>query len=52
MSAVTALTERSLMSDQVAAGLIVRMAIFYELLAGGDADRTGPEPLPTIGDPA
>jgi aspartate carbamoyltransferase catalytic subunit len=48
---------RSLISDQVESGLVVRMAILYELLAGGE--RPGPatpgEPLPdptTIGQPA
>ena len=45
-------SDRSLIADQVAAGLVVRMAIFYELLAGGESDRVAPEPLPTIGDPA
>ena len=44
--------EQSLIADQVAAGLVVRMAIFYELLVGGDTVRTGPEPVPTIGEPA
>ena len=28
---------QSLIAEQVAAGLVVRMAILYELLAGGDA---------------
>ncbi|MGA8745542.1 MAG: aspartate carbamoyltransferase catalytic subunit [Solirubrobacterales bacterium] len=37
---------RSLISEQVAAGLVVRMAILYELLAGGER----PEPLESDGD--
>ena len=44
--------DRSLIADQVAAGLVVRMAIFYELLVGGETVRPGPEPVPTIGEPA
>lgn len=44
--------DRSLIADQVAAGLVVRMAIFYELLVGGETARPGPEPVPTIGEPA
>ena len=42
----------SLITDQVESGLVVRMAILYELLAGGDRPRTcavGCEPTP-IGD--
>lgn len=31
-------SERSLIGEQVAAGLLVRMAILYELLAGGDRE--------------
>jgi aspartate carbamoyltransferase catalytic subunit len=48
---------QSLITEQVESGLVVRMAILYELLAGGDrprSARTG-EPLPdptTIGQPA
>jgi aspartate carbamoyltransferase catalytic subunit len=37
---------QSLIGEQVAAGLVVRMAILYELLAGG------PERPPAIGDGA
>ena len=33
---------QSLVAEQVAAGLVVRMAILFELLAG--ADRSGPPP--------
>lgn len=34
---------QSLIADQVAAGLVVRMAILYELLAGGDRDAVKAE---------
>ncbi len=37
---------QSLMTEQVAAGLVVRMAILYELLAAGDE-----QPAPAAGDP-
>jgi aspartate carbamoyltransferase catalytic subunit len=49
---------RSLIAKQVESGLVVRMAILYELLAGSDRPRSEPaagEPLPdptTIGQPA
>jgi aspartate carbamoyltransferase catalytic subunit len=48
---------RSLIAEQVESGLVVRMAILYELLAGGDRPRPAPaaEPVPdptTIGQPA
>jgi aspartate carbamoyltransferase catalytic subunit len=49
---------RSLISEQVESGLVVRMAILYELLAGSDRPRSEPatgEPIPdptTIGQPA
>jgi aspartate carbamoyltransferase catalytic subunit len=47
---------QSLIAEQVAAGLVVRMAILYELLAGGDAatpsaEGEGARPTP-IGTPA
>ena len=47
---------QSLIAEQVAAGLVVRMAILYELLAGGDAsapitEDAGSRPTP-IGTPA
>ncbi|HXR60159.1 MAG TPA: aspartate carbamoyltransferase catalytic subunit [Solirubrobacterales bacterium] len=47
---------QSLIAEQVAAGLVVRMAILYELLAGGDpsssaGDGEGSQPTP-IGTPA
>jgi aspartate carbamoyltransferase catalytic subunit len=47
---------QSLIAEQVAAGLVVRMAILYELLAGGDAatpsaEGEGSRPTP-IGTPA
>jgi aspartate carbamoyltransferase catalytic subunit len=49
----------SLITEQVRSGLVVRMAILYELLAGGDRPRAArapgdaelPEPTP-IGEPA
>jgi aspartate carbamoyltransferase catalytic subunit len=48
---------RSLIAEQVESGLVVRMAILYELLAGADRPPATPsdEPLPdptTIGQPA
>jgi aspartate carbamoyltransferase catalytic subunit len=48
---------RSLIAEQVESGLVVRMAILYELLAGSDRPRfaTSDEPVPdptTIGQPA
>ena len=47
---------QSLISAQVESGLVVRMAILYELLTGSDQPRTaGPEPVdtpPRIGTPA
>ncbi len=51
----------SLITAQVESGLVVRMAILYELLAGGDRPRSAPreagtpepvEETPTIGQPA
>ena len=47
-------SDQSLISEQVASGLVVRMAILYELLTGSDspaAGRTGSGPVP-IGEPA
>jgi aspartate carbamoyltransferase catalytic subunit len=47
---------QSLISTQVESGLVVRMAIIYELLAGTDREKPerGPAPVepPTIGQPA
>jgi aspartate carbamoyltransferase catalytic subunit len=47
---------QSLIAEQVASGLVVRMAILYELLAGGERPapaREGDETSPTpIGQPA
>ncbi len=47
---------QSLITAQVESGLVVRMAILYELLAGSDRARPdrGPAPAdpPTIGQPA
>ena len=47
---------QSLITAQVESGLVVRMAILYELLTGSDRSRPerGPAPAdtPTIGQPA
>jgi len=47
---------QSLITTQVESGLVVRMALLYELLAGSDRSRPerGPAPAdtPTIGQPA
>jgi aspartate carbamoyltransferase catalytic subunit len=47
---------QSLITTQVESGLVVRMAVLYELLAGTDRSRPerGPAPAdpPTIGQPA
>ena len=47
---------QSLITAQVESGLVVRMAILYELLAGADRPRTEPKAAPTeptqIGQPA
>ena len=48
---------QSLIAEQVASGLVVRMAILYELLAGGErpapaADGDGAERPTPIGQPA
>ena len=45
---------QSLIAEQVAAGLVVRMAILYELLAGGErSEPANGEGRPTtIGQPA
>jgi aspartate carbamoyltransferase catalytic subunit len=47
---------QSLITLQVESGLVVRMAVLYELLAGSDRARPerGPAPAdtPTIGQPA
>jgi aspartate carbamoyltransferase catalytic subunit len=44
-------SDRSLISDQVASGLAMRMAILFELLAHGDPRGTAESPVP-IGEPA
>lgn len=44
-------SDRSLISDQVASGLAMRMAILFELLAHGDHRETAESPVP-IGEPA
>lgn len=47
-------SERSLIADQVASGLVVRMAILYELLTGPESARldSAPEDPVQIGEPA
>ena len=44
-------SDRSLISDQVASGLAMRMAILFELLAHGDHREAAESPVP-IGEPA
>ena len=44
-------SDRSLISDQVASGLAVRMAILFELLAHGDPREPAEGPVP-IGESA
>jgi len=44
---------QTLIADQVASGVVVRMAILYELLTGGPGDRTPRGvPAPTVEQPA
>lgn len=43
---------QSLISEQVASGLVVRMAILYELLTGSDDSRSGSQDPVQIGEPA
>ena len=38
--------------ERSAAGLVVRMAILYELLSGGRQGAAGPAPIPTVEQPA
>jgi aspartate carbamoyltransferase catalytic subunit len=47
-------SDRSLIAEQVASGLVVRMAILYELLTGPESVRidSAPEDPVQIGEPA
>jgi aspartate carbamoyltransferase catalytic subunit len=42
---------QSLITDQVQSGVVVRMAVLYELLAGGPAPEDQPTPSPTRSQP-
>jgi aspartate carbamoyltransferase catalytic subunit len=48
LSAEVIESPQALITEQVAAGLVVRMAILYELLSGGRQGATGPTPIPTV----
>jgi aspartate carbamoyltransferase catalytic subunit len=52
LSAEVIESPQALITEQVAAGLVVRMAILYELLSGGRQGATGPTPIPTVEQPA
>lgn len=52
LSAEVIESPQALITEQVAAGLVVRMAILYELLSGGRQGATGPAPIPTVEQPA
>jgi aspartate carbamoyltransferase catalytic subunit len=52
LSAEVIESPQALITEQVAAGLVVRMAILYELLSGGRQGATGPAPVPTVEQPA
>ena len=53
LSAEVIESPQALIVDQVAAGLVVRMAILYELLSGGGYDGApGAVPTPTVEQPA
>ena len=43
---------QALIVDQVASGLVVRMAILYELLSHGGQGAAGGTPLPPVKQPA
>ncbi|MGH2978567.1 MAG: aspartate carbamoyltransferase catalytic subunit, partial [Solirubrobacterales bacterium] len=51
LSAEVIESPQALITEQVAAGLVVRMAILYELLSGGRQGATGPAPIPTVEQP-
>ena len=52
LSAEVIESPQALITEQVAAGLVVRMAILYELLSGGRQGAVGPAPVPTVEQPA
>jgi aspartate carbamoyltransferase catalytic subunit len=52
LSAEVIESPQALITEQVAAGLVVRMAILYELLSGGRQGAPGPAPIPTVEQPA
>jgi aspartate carbamoyltransferase catalytic subunit len=52
LSAEVIESPQALISEQVAAGLVVRMAILYELLSGGRQGAVGPAPVPSVEQPA
>ena len=53
LSAEVIESPQALITEQVAAGLVVRMAILYELLSGGAQDGApAGVPLPTVEQPA
>ena len=53
LSAEVIESPQALIADQVAAGLVVRMAILYELLSGGRAGQPPARaPIPTVEQPA
>jgi aspartate carbamoyltransferase catalytic subunit len=52
LSAEVIESPQALITEQVAAGLVVRMAILYELLSGGRQGAAGPAPMPTVEQPA
>ena len=52
LSAEVIESPQALITEQVAAGLVVRMAILYELLSGGRQDAAGPAPMPPVEQPA
>jgi aspartate carbamoyltransferase catalytic subunit len=52
LSAEVIESPQALITEQVAAGLVVRMAILYELLSGGRQGVVGPAPIPPVEQPA
>jgi aspartate carbamoyltransferase catalytic subunit len=52
LSAEVIESPQALIVDQVAAGLVVRMAILYELLSGSQGATPTGVPAPTVGQPA
>jgi len=52
LSAEVIESPQALITEQVAAGLVVRMAILYELVSGGRQGAAGPAPITTVEQPA